>query len=204
MADIPNVDGVPSLASYAANDIVLLVEDLFSLIFGSSEPQWGIFLDGEAVIAADSTISFEYKQDTPVSDYPVEDGGFQSYDKVQLPGDIRMRFTAGGSVSNRANFLASIDAVMNTTDLYDVLTPEQVYLGYNFSHRDINKRTASNGVGLIAVDLWLTEIRVTSTATFTNTQQPGDSGQQNTGNQQPQTPPSDVQQNFSSGDWQVQ
>ena len=203
MVDIPNVPGVPPLPSYSANDIVLLTEDLISLLIGSAGPQWGIFLDGEAVIAADSTISFEYKQDTPVSDYPVEDGGFQSYDKVQLPGDIRMRFTAGGSVANRANFLASIDDVMNTTDLYDVLTPEEVYLSFNFVHRDINKRTASNGVGLIAVDLWLTEIRVTATATFSNTQQPSGAGQQNAGNQQPQTPPADVQSNFNDR-WTIQ
>lgn len=204
MPNVPNVPGVPPLSSYIPNSIALLTQDLISFLIGGTAQQWGIFLDGESVIAADNTISFEYKQDFPVSDYRVEQGGFQSYDKVQLPGDIRMRFSCGGSVSDRQDFLASIDAVMNTTDLYDVLTPEEVYLSYNFVHRDINKRTASNGVGLVVVDLWLTEIRESSTATFSNTQQPGDAGKQNTGNVQPQAPSTAVQQNFSNGTWQVQ
>ena len=197
MANVPNVAGVPPLASFAEDVVGLLVADAIGLLLGSSTPQWGIFLDGLPVIAAENTISFEYKQDFPVSDYPVEDGGFQSYDKVQLPGDIRMRFSCGGSVEDRQNFLASIDAVMNTTDLYDVVTPEAVYLSYNFVHRDF-RRTAQNGVGLIVVDIWLTEIRVTSTATFTNTQQPGNAGQQNIGNQQPQTPDATFDQRFST------
>src|SRR5215469_5882183 len=34
---------------------------------------------------AASFVDVEYKQDWPISDYPVEQGGFQSYDKVRLP-----------------------------------------------------------------------------------------------------------------------
>ena len=198
MTDVPNLPGVPALPSFSAIDVVLLVEDLVSFLFGiTTAPQWGIFLDGVPVIVADNTISFEYRQDFPVSDYPVEGGGFQSYDKVQLPGDIRMQFSAGGSIANRQAFLESIENEINTTDLYDVLTPEQVYLSYNFTHRDIRKRTAQDGAGLIVVDLWLTEIRESTTATFTNTQQPGDAGKQNTGNVQAQTPTNDFSSRFN-------
>lgn len=198
MPNIPKLPGVPSLSSYAASSIVLLAADLvFALIGGSTSP-WGVFLNGVQVIAADNTIGFEYKQDFPVSDYPVEEGGFQSYDKVQLPSDIRMRFSRGGSEQDRQEFLASIDEVMNTTDLYDIVTPEAVYLSYNFTHRDFRRR-AEQGVGLIVVDLWLTEIRETSTTTFTNTQKPTVAGKQAIGNVQPQTPDSTLSANISSG-----
>lgn len=186
MADIPNVPGVPPLASYGTNAIVLLTQDLAAVLIGNLEQQWGIFRDGIPVIIADSTISFEFRQDFPISDYPVEAGGFQNYDKVQLPAEIRVRLSAGESIANRQAFLSSIDTVINTTDLYDVLTPEATYLGYNFTHRDFRRR-AENGVGLIVVDLWLTEIRETSTATFANTQQPSEAGKQSVGNVQPQT-----------------
>lgn len=202
MPDIPNVPGVPPLSSYGPNNITLLIADLVSFLIGSSAPQWGIYQDGEPVIDADSTVSFEFKQDFPVSDYPVEDGGFQSYDKVQLPSEIRVRVSSGGSVANRQALLTSIASVMNTTELYDVLTPEAVYLGYNFTHMDFKRDQMR--AGLLVVDLWLTEIRVTSTATFTNTQQPAEAGQQNTGNVQPQTAPGNVQQDFSNGDAEVQ
>lgn len=202
MPDVPNVPGVPALASFGAALAALLTTDLVPALFGTAGPQWGIFLNGEAVVAADSNVKFELRQDFPISDYPVENGGFQNYDKVQLPIDIRVAVTAGGSVSNRQAFLASIDAVMNTTDLYDVVTPETVYTGYNFTHRDF-RRTADRGVGLIMVDLWLTEIRVTATANFSSTQQPSESGQQNVGNVQPGTPNAYIQQNFNSGAWGI-
>lgn len=159
---------------------MVLVSDVISAILGASfQQQWGIFLDGEAVIAADNQISFEYKQEFPISTYPVEDGGFQSYDKVQLPAQIRCRFSAGGSVLNRQAFLSSIDDQMNTTDLYDVVTPETVYPGYNFTHREFPREAQS--VGLIVVDLWLTEIRQSATSEFQSTQQPGAAGQQSSG-----------------------
>lgn len=183
---VPNVPGVPALRLYSAVSFVLLTRDLIRTFGGRFFTQWGIFKGGVPVLAADNQISFELKQDLPLSDYPVEKGGFQSYNKVQLPADIRTQFSAGGSEANRQAFLASINAVINTTDVYDVVTPEVVYLGYNFSHRNFY-RTAKAGVGLITVDLWLTEIRQTATATFPNTQQPGIAGPQALGAVQPQS-----------------
>lgn len=203
MTNVPRVPGVPGLASYAANAIVLLFQDVIGFVFGGQQVVWGIFLDGEPVIEFDSMISFDLRQDLPVSDYQVEEGGFQSYNKVQLPTDIRVRLSTGGSISRRQRFLQDIDAVMNTTDLYDIVTPEAVYLNYNFSHRDF-RRNGSDGAGLITVDLWMTEIRETATATFTNTQQPQGAGQQSSGNVQPQTPTGVVEQGFASGNWTVQ
>ena len=203
MPDVPNAPGVPALASFGATSAALLIADLVPSFFGVTGPQWGIFLNGEAVIAADNTLKFGLRQDLPVSDYQVEEGGFQSYDKVQLPIDLHVTVSAGGSIANRQAFLASIDAVMNTTDLYDVVTPEMVYTSYNFTHRDLD-RTSDKGNGLITVNLWLIEIRETSTATISNTQQPAEAGQQNSGNVQPQPTTSYIDQNFSNGNWSVQ
>lgn len=185
MPFVPNVPGVPPLTSYSAQTAVLLFADALIFAFQSLFPRWGIFRNGIAVIDFDSMLTFELKQDFPISDYPVEGGGFQSYNKVQLPTDIRVSVAAGGSESRRQSFLDSIDAVMNTTDLYDIVTPEQVYLSYCFAHRDF-RRSSKNGVGLITVDLWLTEIRVSAQASFQQTQQPAEAGQQGTGNVQPQ------------------
>ena len=189
MPNVPRVPGVPNLSSFSDVFIPFLIADVLTGLFGAPAPVWGIYLDGEAIIAADNVISFDFRQDFPISDYPVEQGGFQSYDKVQLPAEIKISFSRGGSIADRQDFLNSIDQVINTTDLYDVVTPEQIYVGYNFTHRDFRRR-AQNGVGLITVDLWLTEVRETTTSSFTNTQQPGEAGQTNTGNVQPQSPAS--------------
>lgn len=201
MPNVPNAPGVPALASFGADVVALISDDLSFAFAGNGAPEWGVFLNGVPVLENDNVIQFEFKQDTPVSDYPQEEGAFQSYDKVQLPGDIRLRVSAGGSVSNRQAMLQSITDVFNTTDLYDVLTPEQVFVGYNFTHRDWRRRAGD--VGIIAVDLWLTEIRVTSTATFSNTQQPGDAGQKNSGNVQPQPTSAYIDQKFATDRWKV-
>lgn len=204
MPNVPKVPGVPNLASYAAGTIALMIEDAIgSLVFGNSASVWGVYQDGLPVIDHDSFVAFDFRQDFSILDYPVEDGGFQSYNKVQLPPEIRVRVSCGGPISRRQAFLASIDAVMSTTELYDVVTPETVYLGYNFSHRDF-RRAGDQHNGLIVVDLWLTRIRETSSATFTNTQQPPAAGQQNTGNVQPQTPNDRISSAFDAGGWRIE
>ena len=179
---MPNLPGVPPLSSYAENAVELLFADAAEILLGFlDEPQWGVFLNGVPVIVADNQVSFDYKQDWPISTYPVEEGQFQTYDRVQLPSEIRVRFSAGGAAANRQQFLQSIDQVMNSgTTLYDVLTPEEAYLDYTFQHRDF-ARTADSGVGLITVDLWMLEVVETATAQYQNTQQPGDAGQQGSG-----------------------
>jgi hypothetical protein len=199
MPNVPNVPGVPALASYAENAVELLFQDAEAALLGLfAPPQWGIFLDGQPVIVADNQISFDYKQDWPISTYPVEQGQFQTYDRVQLPAEIRCRFSAGRSVTNRQDFLQSIETVMNSgTALYDVVTPEQTYLGYTFNHRDFS-RTADSGVGLIVVDLWLTEVIQTATAQYQNTQQPGSAGTQASGTATPTTPSSGILQQYSA------
>ena len=82
----------------------LLVSDLvnqFAAIFG---PQRGIFLEGIPVVTAESVISFEYRQDYTIADYPVEGGVFESYDKVQVPFLAKIRFAQGGSTADREAF----------------------------------------------------------------------------------------------------
>ena len=186
---MPDVPGVPPLSSYSENPVALLFADVASAVLGFfAPPQWGVYLNGSPVIVADNQISFDYKQDFPISTYPVEQGQFQTYDRVQLPAEIRLRFSAGGDATNRQNFLQSIDSVMYSgTTLYDVLTPEETYLNYSFQHRDFS-RTAESGVGLITVDLWMLEVVQTATAQYQNTQQPGNAGQQGSGAVTPQTP----------------
>lgn len=181
--NVPNVPGVPALPRdplSAGIAVALAVVDAVSFFFGGVGQRWGIFLDGFSVVAADSVVSLDFKQQSYVSDYPVEDGAFETYDKVLTPFDVRLRFSAGGSEANRQALLDSIAAIADTIDLYDVVTPEVVYLNTNVVHYDY-KRTSTNGVGLLVVDVWLVEVRVTATAAFSNTKSPSAAGQVNGG-----------------------
>lgn len=165
--DVPDVDGVPALlrdVNAVVETIALLTQDApFSFGLPVSN-QWGIFLNGSPVVQADCVVSFSYKQDWTIADYQVEQGAFESYDKVERPFDVRVRYSAGGDDANRQALLDSIAAIADDLNFYDVATPEQVYQSANVAHYDYT-RTSVNGVGLLVVDVWLLEVRETGTGT---------------------------------------
>lgn len=179
----PNFPGIPPLASgfvAAIVDTALLTADGASIYNVAQPAQWGIFLGGAPVIVADTVSSFSYKQEWAISDYPVEGGAFQSYDKVQIPFDVRVRFATGGSAATRAALLASISAIAGDTNLYDVVTPEATYTSVSISHYDYT-RTAVNGVGLLQVDVWCFNVVVSASTSFQSTQSPSGADQGNDG-----------------------
>ena len=160
----------------------LAVADDSSIANLATQPAiWGLYLNGSAVITADNVESFSFKQDYLISDYPTEGGGFETYNKVTVPYDVRIRFTAGGSDSDRQALLDSVSAAAETLDLYTALTPEATYPSVNIIHFDY-RRTAENGVGLIRVDVWCQEVRVTATQTFSQVAAPSGADPQNNGN----------------------
>lgn len=158
MTDLPGLPSLPGGLASLFGDVTLLVGDLIGNAFGGATPQWGIFLNGGPVILCDNVVSFDYKQDFAISNYPVEQGAFASYNKVQKPFEVKFRFSTGGSLSDRQNFLDSIDAIIADTNLYDVVTPEKTYTNVNLVHQDY-RRTATDGVGLISVDVWCEQVR---------------------------------------------
>ena len=185
--DVPGVPPVPRNPLAIAVSVSLLTQDAVNTIAGSGQPQWGIFQNNVPVVLADNVVSIDYKQDWTVSDYPLEQGLFESYDKVQLPFECRVRFSCGGDSTRRQQFLDSIAAISGTLDLYSVVTPEEIYSSVNITHYDY-RRTAMNGVGLIVVDVWAIQIRITATASFQNVQNPTSASPQNNGMAQTQTP----------------
>jgi hypothetical protein len=198
--NVPNVPGVPPIPRdplIVAGAIELLTKDAVAGIL-SGFPQWGIFLNGAPVVLADNVASIDYKQDWTISDYQLEQGAFESYDKVAHPFECKVRFTAGGDVTNRQNFLNSIAAIAPTLTLYDIVTPEETYTSVNITHYDY-RRTAINGVGLITVDVWAVQVRVTATASFQNVTSPSSASPQNGGIVQTMPTTTQISSMFASG-----
>jgi len=104
--------------------------------------------------------------------------------KVSLPGEPRLKFSTGGSVADRQAFIDSIAPLIDDLNLYDVVTPEVTYFGYNVVNYDY-PRTADKA-GLITVDVWLEEVVIAGASEFSNTTSPTDAGQKNGGLVQPQ------------------
>ena len=155
---IPDVLGVPAAVNLIPGfgaGLSLLTGDADGLI-SPNDSVWGIFQDGAPVVVAESVVAVDYRREFAISDYPVEQGAFESYDKVQLPRDVHMRFTAG-TVAARSELLTSIDAILPTTQLVDVVTPDAVYTSLTLSHQDYS-RTAQRGLGLLQVEVWALEV----------------------------------------------
>lgn len=170
--NVPNVPGVPPLArlpGFFANNTQPLTSDTIGSFGHPGTPQWGIFRNGQPVVVAESVQSVEYRQDWEISDYPLEQGAFESYNKVNTPFDAKVRFATGASEADRQQLIQSIENIAGTLNLYDVVTPERIYQSTNILHYDYN-RTSSRGVGLLQVDVWVTEIRLNATAQFSSTQ----------------------------------
>lgn len=203
---VPNLPGVPALLrnpSAIIGAVVGLVTGSQALgrLTGSAPVVWGVFDKTGAIVAqATNVISVDYRNSSKVSDYPVEQGAFASYNKVANPYDVKIRMTCDGTTplgvssllnpldvlshqANRTDFINALDAAANSLDLYTVVTPERTYTNANIESWDYRRET-TNGASIIIADIYLREIRETATTTFVASAQPAAAEPQSQGQAQ--------------------
>jgi hypothetical protein len=131
----------------------------------------------------------DFRQNYRISTAPQEQGAFLSYNKVQDPFDGRVTFLVGGTQGQRAAFLSTVAALAASMNLYALVMPEVTYPSVNVTHYDF-RRTSRSGVSLLAVDVWVEQVRVTGTTAYsnTNTATPSGADPVNGGNVQPLSP----------------
>ena len=175
MRDILNPPGVPILA------------DSGPQVQADIAQQWGMYDQrGLPAIIADNVTSLEVTLDAQISDFPVENGGFASYNKVIRPFDIRLAMTKGGSVEDRQSFVQAVQDAWQSLELFNVVTPEVVYLDVNV----VGVRRLvepDRGVGLMMLEVMLRKVRQTGRLAFTSTAEPASAGVNNNGAVQTQT-----------------
>ena len=181
-----NSIGIPNIPKLPTNIGGALIKfggaALINAIFGN---YWGIFgQNGIPLLLSDNVTSVKHQNTSKVSNAPVERGSFASYNKVRDPFTVTVQMTKGsGGVFMRGAFLALLDALANSTDLFLVITPEAVYpnmaiTGYDYA------REASDGARLLKVNIHLTEVRQV-TVKYTKTKSEGAQAQQDGGKVQP-------------------
>ena len=208
--NVPLVPGVPALLrsllfpptpvpAFMQRDSALVVQP-------SDAPKWGIFdKSGARVLVPDSVVGFSFMNEFRISDYPLEAGAFESYNKAAMPFDARMVMTKGGKTSDRQIFLDTLDILISSLDLVDVVTPDKIYYNANIIHYDY-ERGSKNGMQLLTVSVFLREIRLassadtsTTAAPLANTQDPSGADPIAVGSVQPQ--PLTPSQHGASGSW---
>lgn len=158
MPNVPNVPGVPPLIDNKPPPTVEIQGDNVS-DFSTANNRWGIYRNGVSVIEFETVLSTDYRADWAIADFPLEGGKFESYDKVDLPFNARVRFGSGGTEEKRRALINSVRAIAGDLQFYQVNTPDDVYASCSVQHFDY-RRTATNGAGMIMIEVWLQEIRV--------------------------------------------
>ena len=185
---VQNAPGIPPLlggllpTSFPTSPSQIV--DISNTLPGSVGPQWGIFLNGAPVITADTVVGEDYRQEWVIADFPIEDGGFQSYDKVARPFDVRMTFATGINAANRAQMINSIAAIAGDMNLYEFVSPEVIYQSVSIAHYDYH-REPQRGVGLLPISVWGWQIAIEQTGALSNTANPGGNDKTVTGPSQP-------------------
>lgn len=214
--DVPPYPGVPALVRAVdvppEIQIGLGLTQALLLSALQSQTQWGIFdAQGNQLGASDSgniierivtgsllsTNAFEFVKETRISDFPVEQGSFAAYNKVERPANPVVTLALAGSELDRTSFLNAINAACTSTELYSVVTPEVTYINYSIERYNYVRR-AERGTTLLMVEISLKEIRQVSASyssvqtSITNPQNPNAIPQTNGGIVQPQTPDQSV------------
>lgn len=173
---VPEVAGVPALLRSAAR-----LADTFTLgylgignaldsVIGQDPLKWAV-LDPSGNLFADydSVLVFTYQNTARVSDYPIEEGQFASYNKTDDPYDVTVTLTCGGSDARRAAFQASCENARKSLLGYTVITPETTFENVNFVGIRTS-RTSQEGATLLTVEMTGREIRDTASASFSQPQ----------------------------------
>jgi len=195
--NVPFLLGVPqlvrSLLFQPATTVVLGAQAQHGL-WASAQvaPSWGIFDDnGNKVITPDNVYAFSDRREWRESDYPVQRGAFDTFNKVIIPPEQMVRMTKGGTLSQRTAFLKSIRNIEGDTNTYAILTPEETYFSVNITRVELVRRS-SEGAYFLEVDVFFRTIveqnaqYSTTAANTANAQNPPALPPVNQGNIQPQ------------------
>lgn len=185
--NVPKSEGVPPVKRDASNpgtetEAALTGDGDEIAVQGLKD--WGIYTkDGGKALDPDTIMSIGYNAEHRIADFPIEEGGFESYDKVAMPFETRVVMTKGGKSEDRRAFLAAVEDLRTDREVYSVATPERTYLSANIARVTVD-RSREQGGGLITVEIALVEIRATATVTFSKSKDPAGADTQSLGSVQ--------------------
>lgn len=221
--DIPVAVGVPALlgqsisAGVDATASTALVGTYEKWMIRQQSKTWGIYNSSNAqILTAAHVIGIDYNIGYAISDAPLEEGAFTSYNKVKQPYQATVSMVCDGTESGsssivssleslvgissgtssginvRASFIKTLETIVADTNLYNIVTPEFTYtnaniIGYRF------RRQTQSGVTMVICDIGIQEVRKTASLFYTSTKEPqGETTVQN-GTVQTSTPSIPVQ-----------
>lgn len=169
MVDVVNLPPLPGLPDIQLADLsalpaslttALTADDPAVLAALGSAP-WGIYSGGLPVVVADTVAEVGYSKGYTISDFPVEQGAFASFDSVEQPFEGRVRLATGGSAAARQVLIDSVETVLGDLNTYDLVTPDRIYINANVTREEYKRSTPS----LLEIDVGVQEIRILASST---------------------------------------
>lgn len=182
--NVPQVPGVPAIlrdltipsVSELAN---LGLGALTALVFGV--PRWGLYdQDGQPVVQFDTFLGIRFRDGSRISSFPVEQGTFSSFNKVDTPYDAALQFAHSGDMASRAALLDKLKELKSSVGLFSVVTPEKSYPFANVVAYAY-ERSPRTGPSQLIVELYVEEVRQTAVADFGTTAEPDGANEQSNG-----------------------
>ena len=202
---VPQLPGVPSLPralnqNAAIVGITARVSSVLAIASALTKPIWGVYNSSHMrVLEPDSIVEVKYAPDTKVMAFPVQEGAFASYNKVNMPNEVSVRMTLAGSVALRTAFINSVEQMIRSLNLYSVITPERTFIRLNPVSYTWDRKTPKESrfldITLHFIEIRTVQANVTSTGalsalTADKVQDPSSSSSVNTGNASPAPVPS--------------
>lgn len=179
--DVPIAPGVPPVARSALSavstvqGVVAMVSTDLNFFNGQPvAPLWGVYDSTtlKSVLNADSFLAFRGKGASKLVDFTIQEGAFDTYDKVQIPGTVTLRVSKSGSVSDRAALLTQVNALLASITTYSVVTPEQTYQNMNMEDFELIREDNKGAYWFTQLDLNFREIRQQKAVYTTTTSAP--------------------------------
>lgn len=165
------------------------------------EQEWTILDEqGQTALTLDSFLDLDARNEGKALSYPVEEGAFANYNKVQNPSDIRVTLARQGTDADFEYVLAKLEEYQQQAVKLAVVTPADVRESTTLESYSY-KRTRDAGARMLIVELHFVEVKEvkmqTTTTTITKPKNATSSSKVNTGKTQTQTENADASQNQS-------
>ena len=189
----PNFPGIPPLKGYsAASSAISTISNVAALaqisFANAPPPVWGVFDSaGNPVALADSFLGIDFYNQSTITNAPLEDGAFMSYNKVQMPFTARVMLSKGGSADERTAFQLAVASAAASLNLYTIVTPDANYPNCNIEAYDYTQQY-QNGVSIVNVGIRFKQIRIVKAQYTNNTTEPSGASPDANGKVQPVTP----------------
>jgi hypothetical protein len=112
------------------------------------------------ICSFDTFYGFSYTKKNTVTEYPIEQGSFATYNKQTAPFNAGVILIKSGLNfnSDRKRFLDTLEDYCDSTKLVDIATPSKTYIGCTLGGLDY-KHMPDDGADLLVVSLDIKQIK---------------------------------------------